>query len=198
MLNIASFGSNFGWAFLVTWLQGYLTDVRGLDSVTAGRYVSIALTCGMAGIVFGGWWCDALTRWFGPSWGRRLPLVVGSVVGMAAYLVCPSLGSPVAVAVAAGVVAFAIDSLNPAVWALAQDIGGNHVAATLAWSNMWGNLGASAISKLIPLVLASSFHWADSREVFWICAGGFAVLCVSACFVDGTQRLPDPDAALRE
>ena len=57
--------------------------------------------------------------------------------------------------IAAGVVAFASDSMNPAVWALAQDIGGNHVAATLAWSNMWGNLGASAISKLIPVVLAS-------------------------------------------
>jgi MFS family permease len=152
----------------------------------------------MGGILFGGWWCDALTRWFGPRWGRRLPLVVGAVIGIAAYLACPFLGSPVAVAVAAGVVAFAIDSMNPAVWALAQDIGGNHVAATLAWSNMWGNLGASAISKLIPVVLASSFHWKDSRELFWICSGGFLLLGVCACFVDSTQRLPDPDAAPQE
>jgi sugar phosphate permease len=198
MLNLASFGANFGWAYIVTWLQGYLTEVRGLDSVTAGRYVSMALIGGMAGILFGGWWCDALTRWFGPKWGRRLPLIVGSAISATAYLMCPSLGSAGAVAVAAGVVAFAADSLNPAVWALAQDIGGNHVAATLAWSNMWGNLGASAISKLIPMVLASSFHWADRREIFWICASGFVVLCISAFFVDSTQRLPDPDAALRE
>jgi len=192
LLSLASFGSNFGWAFLVTWLQAYLTEVRGLDGVTAGRYVSFALIAGMAGILFGGWWCDALTRWFGPKWGRRLPFLAGSAVAVTAYLVCPSLGSPVAVAVAAGVVAFATDSMNPATWALGQDIGGNHVAATIAWSNMWGNLGASAISKLIPMVLASSFHWSDRREVFWICAGGFVIVGASIFFVDSTQRLGDP------
>jgi len=193
MLNLASFGSNFGWAFLVTWLPSYLTEVRGLDDVTAGRYVSIALIAGMAGILFGGWWCDALTRWCGPIWGRRLPFIVGAAISMAAYLVCPLLGSPVAVAVAAGVVAFAADTMNPAVWALGQDIGGNHAAVTLAWSNMWGNFGASAISRLIPFVLASSFHWADRREVFWICSCGFALICVSILFVDSTKPLHDPD-----
>jgi len=193
MLNLASFGSNFGWAFLVTWLPSYLTKVRRLDDVTAGWYVSLALIAGMGGILFGGWWCDALTRWFGPIWGRRLPLIVGAAVSIAAYLVCPSLGSPVAVAVAAGVVAFAADSMNPAVWALGQDIGGNHAAVTLAWSNMWGNLGASAISMLIPVVLASSFHWPDQREVFWICSCGFALICGSALFIDSTKPLHDPD-----
>jgi MFS family permease len=194
MLSLVSFGGNFGWAFLITWLQGYLVEVRGLDAVTAGRYVTFSLIAGMAGMLFGGWWCDALTRWFGAKWGRRLPFIVSSAMAIAAYLVCPSLGSPVAVAVAAGIVAFATDSMNPAVWALGQDIGGNHVGATLAWNNMWGNLGASAISKLIPLVLASSFHWSDRREIFWICAGGFAVVGVAIFFVDSTQRLGDPDA----
>jgi hypothetical protein len=48
---------------------------------------------------------------------------------------------------------------------------------------------------VIPVVLASSFHWSDDREVFWICAAGFAVVGVAIFFVDATERLPDPGAA---
>jgi sugar phosphate permease len=191
LLNLGSIGMNIGWAFLITWLPTYLHEVRGLDQVTASRYVSIALACSLVGMLFGGWWCDLLTRRFGRRWGRRLPFLFGGAVAAGAYLLCPALGSPVAVAVACGVVSFATDSVVPAVWALAQDIGGTHVASTLAWSNMWGNLGASAVAKVIPLILASRLHFADWREVFWMCAAGFVVLGVAALFIDSTRPLAD-------
>jgi MFS family permease len=189
LLSLGAIGMNIGWAFLITWLPAYLREVHGVDEKTAGKLASIALTAGMAGMLFGGWWCDACTRWFGLRWGRRLPFFCGCAVAMAAYLVCPSLGSPVAVAIACGVVAFANDSTIPAVWALAQDIGGQHVGATLAWSNMWGNLGASAVAKLIPWVLTLSFHRADWREVFWLCAGSFLLLAICVSFVDATRTI---------
>lgn len=192
MLSVSSLGHNLGWAFLVTWLPRYLTDVRGVDELTAGRYVTIALTCGLAGMLFGGWWCDALTRWFGPRWGRRLPFIIGTTIAAGAYLVTPFVGSAEAVVVAAAVVAFAGDSMIPAVWSLAQDIGGDYVASTVAWFNMWGNFGASAVSKLIPVVLAASFHVHDWREIFWICAGGFVLCGVCVMFVDGTRRIQPP------
>lgn len=197
LLSLGGIGMNMGWAFLITWLPAYLHEVRGLDLVTASKYVSIALGCGMAGMLFGGWWCDALTRWFGPRWGRRLPFLAGSTVAIGAYLACPALGSPVAVTVACGVVAFASDSVTPAVWTLSQDIGGRHAAATMAWSNMWGNLGASAVAKLIPLAIASSFHRADWSEVFWLCAGGFAVLGLAVLAVDSTEPLRATEARAR-
>jgi sugar phosphate permease len=190
-VSLGGIGMNIGWAFLITWLPTYLHEVRGLDQVTASRYVSIALAFSLGGTLFGGWWCDLLTRRFGQRWGRRLPFLLGSTLAAIAYLACPALGSPLAVAVACGLVAFATDSMLPAVWVLAQDIGGNHVASTLAWSNMWGNFGASAVSKVIPMLLASSLHWSDWREVFWLCAGGFVVLGVSLLFVDSTQPLMD-------
>ena len=189
LLSIGGIGMNVGWAFLITSLPKYLVKVRGLSEVDAGRYSSLALACGMAGVLFGGWWCDALARRFGQRLGRKLPFVFGSALAMTAYLACPFLGSPVAIAVACGTVAFATDSMTPAVWALSQDMGRKHVAATMAWSNMWGNLGASALAKTIPLLLASSFHHADWREVFWLCAAGFAVLGVAMCFVDSTRTL---------
>ena len=195
-LNLGTIGMNIGWAFLITWLPKYLQDVRGLDSVTANRYVSIALVGGLGGMLFGGWWCDFLTRRFGRTWGRRLPFLTGSAVAVAAYLLCPLLESPVAIAVAAGVVAFATDSMVPAVWAVAQDIGGTHVASTLAWSNMWGNFGASAVAKLIPFILGTSIHYADWREIFWICAGGFVLLGTSAMMVDSRKPLTESSRRL--
>jgi len=194
MLSLGSLGHNLGWAFLITWLPTYLHEVRGLDMVTANRDVSIALTCGLAGMLFGGWWCDALTRWFGPRWGRRLPFLIGTTIAASAYLICPSLESATGVVIAAGIVAFAGDSMVPAVWTLGQDIGRSHVASTIAWSNMWGNLGASVVSKLIPVVLTASFHRPDWREVFWICAAGFAMMGICVMFVDSTRPLIASDA----
>ena len=67
-------GMDIGWAFLITWLPTYLHEVRGLDQVTASGYVSIALACSLGGMVFGGWWCDLLTRRLGQRLGRRLHL----------------------------------------------------------------------------------------------------------------------------
>ena len=190
-LNLGTIGMNIGWAFLITWLPTYLHEVRGLDQVTASGYVSIALACSLGGMVFGGWWCDFLTRRLGQRLGRRLPFVSGGLLAAGAYLLCPALPDPLMVAIACGVVAFATDSVIPAVWALAQDIGGTHVASTLAWSNMWGNFGASAVAKLIPLVIGSSLHRSDWREVFWMCAAGFIVLGASSFFIDSTRTLAD-------
>ncbi|MEQ1851139.1 MAG: MFS transporter, partial [Chthoniobacteraceae bacterium] len=195
MLSAAGIGMNVGWAFLITWLPTYLTEVRGLSKVDAGWYSSLILACGLAGVLFGGWWCDFLTRSFGPRLGRRLPFVIGSAVAICSYLACPFLKTAEAVAIACGVVAFATDSMGPAVWALGQDIGRNHVASTMAWSNMWGNLGASGLAKLIPILLVSPVHRADWSEVFWLCAGGFAVLGVAILFVDSTRGLGDEAAS---
>jgi len=185
---------NVGWAFLITWLPTYLQDVHKLDRLTASRYVSIALAFSLSGMLFGGWWCDTLTGRFGQRWGRRLPFLTGSAVCIVAYLLCPLLASPVAVAVACGVVAFASDSVGPAVWAISQDIGGRYVASTLAWTNMWGNFGASAVARVIPFILATRLHYADWREIFWLCAGGFFLLGVALLFVDSTRSLRDSKA----
>ncbi len=106
-----------------------------------------------------------------------------------AYLLCPLLGSPVGVVVAGGVVVFASDSVGAAVWAISQDIGGRHVATTMAWTNMWGNFGASAVAKVIPFILGTRLHYADWREIFWLCAGGFVLMAVALLFVDSTRSL---------
>jgi sugar phosphate permease len=191
-LNVGSLGMNLGWAFLITWLPTYLQEVRGLDAVTSTRYVSLALFAALPGMLFGGLWCDFLTRRYGMVWGRRLPFLIGGGVAAGAYLMCPFLPSGLAVAAVCGVVSFAADSMIPAVWALAQDIGATHVASTLAWSNMWGNLGSSVVSKAIPLLLASAWHGADWREAFVVVALGFVLAGVCSLGIDSSRRLVGP------
>jgi nitrate/nitrite transporter NarK len=57
---------------------------------------------------------------------------------------------------------------------------------------MWGNFGASAVAKVIPLILGNAaLHYADWREVFWLCAGGFVLLGLSVLLVDSTKPLAD-------
>lgn len=195
LLNIGMLGLNFGWAFLMTWLPTYMVEVRGLDQITASRNVSIALASGMAGMLFGGWWCDQLTDRFGPKWGRRLPFITGCTLAALAYLICPMLPNPAMITVACAVVAFAADSVMPAVWSFAQDIGGANVASTMAWSNMWGNFGASMVAKLIPIILATTWHRKDWSEVFFLCALAFLLLAACSLFVDSTRKLEcSPDA----
>jgi len=189
LLNTASLGLNFGWAFLITWLPTYLQEVRGLDQISASRYVSFALASSLGGVLFGGWWCDFLTRRYGQKWGRRLPFLTGGTLSAAAYLICPFLPSAFAVAVACAIVAFATDSVLPAIWTLAQDIGQTHVASTMAWSNMWGNFGASAIAKVIPLVIASSWHMQAWQEIFYLCAAGFVMVAITGSSIDSTRTL---------
>jgi MFS family permease len=189
LLSLGSLGLNFGWAFLITWLPAYLQEVRGLDQVTASRYVSIALATSMVGMLFGGWWCDMLTRRYGQRWGRRLPFIIGGSTAAICYIVCPLLPSALAVVAACALVAFAADSVMPAIWALGQDIGNTHVASTMAWANMWGNFGASAVAKLIPFILATSIHQKDWQEIFYFCAAGFVVLALSSLLIDSTKTL---------
>ncbi|MFN7647006.1 MAG: MFS transporter, partial [Acidobacteriota bacterium] len=194
LLNCGMLGLNFGWAFLITWLPAYLVEVRGLDQVTASRNVSIALAAGMAGMLFGGWWCDQLTLRFGQTWGRRLPFLTGCGLAAAAYIACPLLPGPLAVSVACALVAFSADSVMPAVWAIGQDIGGSNVASTIAWSNMWGNFGASMVAKLIPMIIATTWHRADWGEIFWLCAAAFVMLALCSLAVDSTRTLRVPPA----
>jgi len=189
LLSLGSLGLNFGWAFLITWLPAYLQEVRGLDQVTASRYVSIALATSMVGMLFGGWWCDMLTRRYGQRWGRRLPFIIGGATAAICYIICPLLPSALTVAAACSLVAFAADSVMPAIWAIGQDIGNTHVASTMAWANMWGNFGASAVAKLIPFILATSIHQKDWQEIFYFCAAGFVVLALSSFFIDSTRTL---------
>ena len=76
-----------------------------------------------------------------------------------------------------------------------SDIGGRATAAAFGWGNMWGNLGAAAISKAAPLIVAAGATPAlGQRNVFLFCTGAlFLYGTVSLC-LDATKPVLKPAA----
>lgn len=189
---LAQSSINLGWAFLVTWLPTYLADVRGIEAVEGGKMVTLVLACGMLGMLCGGGFCDWTTRRFGPRWGRVMPIITGCVLAGSAYLGCLAVDSVWGLVACCAVVSFATDLGVPAIWAFTQDVGGRNVGTVAGWCNMWGNFGASAAAKLLPWVLATLDTNKDWREVFVVCAAGYAVALVAALGVDPRDTVEKP------
>src|SRR5207247_735538 len=114
---------NVSWAFLITSLPDYLKDRFNSDTEAVGRMQTVALTIGCLGMALGGLFADLMFRWFGPRWGRSIPLAVVMVACAATYLSATVLPTAWAVIVALGLMAFLVDLANPTIWAFAQDVG---------------------------------------------------------------------------
>ena len=71
------FGIIYGWYFFLTWLPNYLMKARGFDLKAAGWLAMWPLLCMAAGVAFGGWLSDVLTRRWGSRSGRRTPGMIG-------------------------------------------------------------------------------------------------------------------------
>jgi nitrate/nitrite transporter NarK len=193
LMCLCQWGTNVGWAFLVTWLPIYLMEVKGIGQVARGGMVTTALTFGMVGMLLGGVVTDVAVRKLGVRWGRSLPLVGSRFVAMLAYLACLRLDSPWLLTAAFAVVAFFTDLGTGASWAYMQDVGGRHVGSILGWANMWGNLGAFAIAGVIPWVLAKWDSNGDWHEVFLVCAAGFLVSGIAALGIDASVPIAPCD-----
>lgn len=199
LLSLASLGANIGWAFLVTWLAPYLRETtwqladgaRVLSEREASLVTSGALFVGVAGMLCGGVWCDWCYRRFGALWGRRVPLLAGSLLGMLCYVTLPWVQHPAAVIALCGLVAFSTDSMAPCFWSYCQDVGGRYVGAALAWQNMWGNLGASLIAKILPLIVATQAGGSDWTRGFLFCGSGFAMVFATAWFIDARRSIDE-------
>src|SRR5665213_3364971 len=113
--------TNIGWAFLVTLMPTYLITVTKMSEVTAGKMATLALLCGIVGMMIGGWLTDMLTRRLGNRRGRMIPMVWSRVIGAAAYLLVLKFNSPWACVAAFGVVAAMTDLSIPPTWGYIQD-----------------------------------------------------------------------------
>ena len=181
--------SNIGWAFLVTWLPTYLTEVRGVEAVEGGRMVTIVLGCGMVGMLCGGAFCDWSTRMLGQRVGRIAPIVTGSALAGGAYLMCLWATSAWTIVACCAVVSFGTDLGNASSWAFIQDVGGRNVGTIAGWGNMWGNFGAATAAKMLPWVLANMDANRDWHEVFLVCAASYGVAILAALGMNAHDRI---------
>lgn len=179
---------NIGWVFLVTWLPLYLKEEKGVEDVAGGRMVTIVLAFGILGQLVGGWLADLSVRRYGLRWGRVLPMSASGFLAGSAYLVCLQMDSAWGVVACCCVVSFSVDMGNPAIWAFMQDVGGRATAAAFGWGNMWGNFGASAMSMLVPVLVAMGTSGeAGQRNVFLVCAGALFLYSLIALGIDATK-----------
>jgi ACS family glucarate transporter-like MFS transporter len=183
--SLVQFLTNIGWAFLITWLAGYLGEKYNVPAISLGLMTSLPIFVGMAGMFCGGWLTDAMTLWLGRRWGRAAPLALTRYLVAAAFASCIFLDSPWPVVVAMSVVALATDLGTPAIWAYSMDVGGQHVGSVLGWSNMFGNIGAALSPILLNLLLENS----GPNGMFLTCAAALALAGTLALFLDATKPI---------
>ncbi len=190
-------GTNIGWAFLITWLPTYLKEVHKVDDRTNVKMVGIVLILGMAGMLTGGWFTDYTTRRFGVRRGRLIPMVTTRFLAAGAYLISFAFSEPWLVVAAFALVSFTTDMGIPAVWAYNQDVGGRHVGTVLGWGNMWGNLGAALTAGLLPWVNTTFDTNGDWHEALMVCAASFVLSGIAAFGINAEDKIvkDEPRAA---
>jgi MFS family permease len=149
------FSSNLAWAFLVTSLPMYLSEVHQSTQRAQGLMQSLPLAAGIAGLLLGGMFTDFFTRTFGLRWGRSITMCASRLVVALAYLGCLIVDGPIEAVLCLALVGLATDLGIGAVWAFGQDVGGQHVGSVVGWGNMWGNFGAALSPVFLGLIVRS-------------------------------------------
>ncbi len=191
LASLVQFLTNFAWVFLITLLPVYLEEVFQTPLETRAYYQSFPLYCGIVGMFFGGWVTDRCFRFWGPKWGRSLPMAASRIIVGLSYLVCLFLGDPFLVILLMCVVAMATDMGNPAFWAWCQDVGGKHVGSVVGWGNMWGNIGAALAPEIFILVkkMYPDDPMMGWNAVFLLCALVQVVGAAAALGVNSTTPI---------
>jgi len=188
-MAISQFGTNLGWAFIITKMPTYLKEAKGAGDLAGGMMGSMIWAVSVLGMLLGGPLTDRMTRRFGMRWGRMGTMIVTRFLSAAGFVVALYAEGPWATAIALAVVMFFCDLGIPAAWAFAQDVGGRSVGAVLGWSNMVGNLGAAAT----PFIYTAFNNWFDTPKTMegTLYAGmvGFLVAGVSALGIDASKPL---------
>lgn len=183
LFGLVQFGVNVGWAFLLTKMPAMLQERYGATDVEKGDYSAWPAWAACAGMIAGAFVGDWAVRRFGPRWGRNLPIGVMLLFASASYFACLGTDDARVVALLLALMALSIDVGIPSIWAFAQDVGGDHVAPTLGWGNMWGNLGAAASTPLLGRIK----EWYGWDTMFVACSACFAVAAVAALCLNATR-----------
>lgn len=171
----AQFFTNLGWAFLAVSLSKFLIDVKGVETKLAETINTLALSIGILGLIFGGFFTDACLRRWGIRWGRILPLAGSRFLAALFFVLAMGFDNPWILMGLFGMAAFSTDMGLPALWAGLQEMCGRHTPPLFGWANMWGNLGAAVGIWVLPWVIQSLDRNGDWHEGLIFCAVSFVV-----------------------
>jgi ACS family glucarate transporter-like MFS transporter len=179
------FCSNFTFFFCLTWLFPHLRSKYSLGAVEAGFYASATMVFAAVGNWVAGATIDAIYRRGRWSLSRRLPAMVGFLLGAVGLLVSVHMNTALGAIFWLSVATFGCDMTISPSWSFCIDIGGSHAGAVSGTMNMAGNLGSFVTGLAFPYLLA----WTGTETTFFYVG---AVLNLLAIILWSAMRADRP------
>ncbi|WP_413048236.1 MFS transporter [Pseudomonas phoenicis] len=169
---IGKFASTSALYFFLTWFPTYLIEERHLTTIKAGIFAVLPFIGATVGILLAGIVSDLLIRrGYSMSFARKLPLVVGSMLGMSIILVNFTDSNLVCIAILT--VAFFAQGIASSSWAAVSEIAPKElIGLTGGVTSLAANIGGIVCPIVVGAIVhaTGTFAWA-----FWF-IGGVALI----------------------
>jgi len=139
--------SNVTFFISFTWLLPYLEDRWGEE---ARMYAPLPLISGMLAHWTSGFLVTYLYKLGFPAGSRRIPAIVGFLLGAAGLLLTTRTDSPASFVLLFSVAVFGVEMTISPSWSFCMDIGGERTGAVSGSMNMLGNMGSALSAILFP------------------------------------------------
>lgn len=165
---IGKFASNSALTFFLTWFPTYLIEERKITTIKAGIFTVLPYLGATIGIVLAGVVSDWLIRrGTSMSFARKLPLVVGSALGMSIILVNVTDSNELCIAILT--LAFFAQGISSMSWAAVSEIAPKElIAVTGGITSFAANLTGIITPVIIGYIVhvTGSFVWAINLVAF--------------------------------
>lgn len=172
----------------VFWLYLYLIEVRGFTILNGGIVASLPWLTAAVCTPVGGWLCDRLTANKGRVAGARFVIMIGyGLSGVLLFVAARAdnrMLSVAAVCLSVGFLYFA----EPAFWATALHVSGEHAGASSGVMNTAGILGGIVSTSLVPIIV-KHYGWMTALSSGAV----VAIACTGMWLVIGRAGLSDPE-----
>ena len=185
--------SNITFFISITWLQPYIRDTWGDEFA---YLASVPLLCGAVALSSSGYVVTKMHRSGMPVWSRRLPAMLGYLIGALGLIMCTQLPESASVwqfIACFSLATFGVEmTLSPS-WAFCMDIGGARSGAVSAAMNLVGNLGAALSAVAFPFFVSHvTLPWVaestGSANSFFVFAAVMNLMAVVAWLFMNPQR----------
>ncbi|MEG5262871.1 MFS transporter [Pseudomonas sp. JDS28PS106] len=169
---IGKFASTSALYFFLTWFPTYLIDERKLTTIKVGIFAILPFVGATVGILLAGIVSDTLIRrGVSLSFARKLPLVVGSALGMSIVLVNFTDSNVVCIAILT--LAFFAQGIASSSWAAVSEVAPKElIGLTGGITSLAANIGGI----VTPIVIGAIVHYTGSFAwAFWF-IGGVALM----------------------
>jgi len=148
---IGQFAGNSTLVFFLTWFPTYLATERHMDFLKIGFYAVLPFIAASVGVLFGGWWSDAmLRRGYSPNIARKLPIIAGLL--LASTIITANFVESDLVVIAILSLAFFAQGMAALGWTLVSDIAPEGM---LGLTGGIFNLAANMAGIITPLVIGA-------------------------------------------